>query len=269
MFADIFLQLLPESGVIANLFTGCADGDESSEDFDIPQCFLQLIIASTEFPFARLAAVHFLFQRQRGGDPCQELNAVHRFSDVIIRSRSKSGLEIREIGFGRDHDDWNIAKMWTALDPATGFDSVKLRHEDVHQNQVDLGGRLPAVHVEHGERSLCRVCAQEVRMAGLPKDCPKKYQLVWRVVDNKNAHADSCQALAHGMRAITFQYSRCRLGYLSLARTRSLICLPSTGWPTTRTITAFITAPISFRELAPVSCMTASTTVESCSGERA
>jgi hypothetical protein len=33
-----------------------------------------------------------------------------------------------------------------------------------------------------------------------------------------------------------------------LARTRSLICLPSTNWPATRTITAFITAPISFRD---------------------
>ena len=65
MFADIFLQLLPEPAVIADLFTGCADGDESSEDFDIPQRFLQLIIASTELPFARFAAIPFLFQRQR------------------------------------------------------------------------------------------------------------------------------------------------------------------------------------------------------------
>jgi hypothetical protein len=36
MFADIFLQLLPESSVIANLFTGCTDRDKSSKDFDIP-----------------------------------------------------------------------------------------------------------------------------------------------------------------------------------------------------------------------------------------
>ena len=36
MFADILLQLLPKSAVIANLFTGCADRDEASEDFDIP-----------------------------------------------------------------------------------------------------------------------------------------------------------------------------------------------------------------------------------------
>ena len=85
-------------------------------------------------------------------------------------------------------------------------------------------------------------------MAGLPKDCAKEYLLVWRVVDDKNAHAASCQPLPHGVRAITLQYSRCRLGYWSLARTRSLICLPSTNWPATRTITAFITAPISFRD---------------------
>ncbi len=90
-------------------------------------------------------------------------------------------------------------------------------------------------------------------MAGSPKDCAKEYLLVWRVVDDKNAHADSCQGLAHAVRAITFQYSRYGLGYLSLARTRSLTCLPSTGWPVTRPITAFITAPISFRDRAPVS----------------
>jgi hypothetical protein len=36
MFAYIFLYLLPEPAVIADLLTGCADGNESSEDFDIP-----------------------------------------------------------------------------------------------------------------------------------------------------------------------------------------------------------------------------------------
>jgi hypothetical protein len=35
VFADIFLQLLPESAVIADLFAGCADGNKSSEDFDL------------------------------------------------------------------------------------------------------------------------------------------------------------------------------------------------------------------------------------------
>ncbi len=90
-------------------------------------------------------------------------------------------------------------------------------------------------------------------MAGLPKDGAKKYLLVWGVVDDKNAHPDSCQALAHDVQTIILQYNRCRLSYWSLARTRSLICLPSTVWPATRTITAFITAPISFRDRAPVS----------------
>ena len=101
VFADIFLQLLPESAVIADLFAGCADGDESSEDFDIPQRVLQLIVASTELPFARFAAVHFIFQRQRGGGACQEFHTVYRFGDVINRSRRKGGLEIREVAFGR------------------------------------------------------------------------------------------------------------------------------------------------------------------------
>ncbi len=76
MFADIFLQLLPESTVIADLFTGCADRDEASKDFDISQRFLQLIIASTKFFFARFAAIHFFLQRKRGGGPCQEFQAV-------------------------------------------------------------------------------------------------------------------------------------------------------------------------------------------------
>src|SRR6476646_2219415 len=109
------------------------------------------------------------------------------------------------------------------------------------------------VYVEHGKRRLCRVRAQEIRMAGLPKNCAKEDLLVWRIVDDENAHADSCQPPALDMRAITYKYSRCRLGYWSLARTRSLICFPSTGWPATRTITAFITTPISFRDRAPVS----------------
>jgi hypothetical protein len=53
-----------------------------------------------------------------------------------------------------------------------------------------------AVHAKHGECGLCRVSAQKIRMAGLPKDRAKEYLLVWRIVDDKNAHADSCQALA-------------------------------------------------------------------------
>jgi hypothetical protein len=86
--------------------------------------------------------------------------------------------------------------MRPALYLATGFNSIQLRHEDVHQNQVNLGGRLMAVHAKHGECGLCRVSAQKIRMAGLPKDRAKEYLLVWRIVNDKNAHADSCQALA-------------------------------------------------------------------------
>ena len=62
---------------------------------------------------------------------------------------------------------------------------------------------------------------------------------------------------------------RRRWGYWSLERTSSLICLPSTVCPATRTITAFMTAPISFSECAPVSWMAVSTMAESCAMEMA
>ena len=94
MFADIFLQLLPESTVISDLFTGCADRDEASEDFDIPQRFLQLIIASTKFPFTRLAAIHFLSSAQARRRPVPRVPGCYRFGNVIIRARRKGGLEI-------------------------------------------------------------------------------------------------------------------------------------------------------------------------------
>src|SRR5215475_761623 len=61
-----------------------------------------------------------------------------------------------------------------------------------------------AVHVEHGECRLCGVRDQEIRMAGLPKDCTKEDLLIWRIVDDENAHANSCQPSAQGMRAITY-----------------------------------------------------------------
>jgi hypothetical protein len=53
-----------------------------------------------------------------------------------------------------------------------------------------------AIHAKHGKRSLCGVRAEEIRIAGLSKDCAKKHLLVWRVVDNKNAHVDTSPALA-------------------------------------------------------------------------
>ena len=57
--------------------------------------------------------------------------------------------------------------MRSTLDLATGFDSIQLRHEDVHQNEVNLGWWLLAVHVEQSEGRFCRIGAQEIRMAGL------------------------------------------------------------------------------------------------------
>jgi hypothetical protein len=61
MFADIFFQLLPKSFVIADFFTGRADGDKAPQHLYIPKSVLQLFVASTELSFSRFAAVHFLF----------------------------------------------------------------------------------------------------------------------------------------------------------------------------------------------------------------
>ena len=62
---------------------------------------------------------------------------------------------------------------------------------------------------------------------------------------------------------------RKRGNHCSFARTSSLIRFPSTGAPANFAMVAFITGPMSFNVLAPVSCITASITCNSSSSDRA
>ena len=108
MLLEIFFQLLPEALIVPNLLAGGANRHETLEDFYFAQGLLEFVVAAAQFPLTRFAAIHFLFQQERGIHPGQEFHAVDRLGDEVHGAGGKGCLEIVQIRFCSYHDDGNV-----------------------------------------------------------------------------------------------------------------------------------------------------------------
>lgn len=107
--------------------------------------FLELAHDLKEFLLAGPPPFDFVDQPQDRPDAGQELDLVDGFRDVVERARGKGELEVDGIGFHGDHHDGRVTESFDRLDLAAGFDAVHLRHDDVHEYQVDSRGAVLTV----------------------------------------------------------------------------------------------------------------------------
>lgn len=115
--------------------------------------FLELTHDLKEFLLPGPPPVDFVDQPQDRPDTSQKLDLVDGFPDVVERACGKGELEIDGIGLHGDHHDGRVTESFDRLDLAAGFDAAHLRHDDVHENQVDStrGAVLPIIESKQTE----------------------------------------------------------------------------------------------------------------------
>ena len=152
--------------------------------------FLELTNDLKEFLLPGPPPVDFVDQSQDRPDASQELDLVDGFPDVVERACGKGELEIDGIGLYGDHHDGRVTESFDRLDLAAGFDAAHLRHDDVHEDQIDSSGAVRTViEPQQTECGGGRVGDQEIVVAGSRKDRLKQEAVVRRIINDQDAHA--------------------------------------------------------------------------------
>ncbi len=105
------------------------------------------------------------------------------------RTGGKGQLKVDRIRFDRHHHDRRFAEPLNGFDLPAGLNTVHLRHDDVHEDQVDARGTvLAAIESEEAEGCCGRVGHEDLFVARGGENRLKQCPVVRRIVDDKNAH---------------------------------------------------------------------------------
>jgi hypothetical protein len=74
------------------------------------------------------------------------------------------------------------------FDLSAGCDAVDVRHEDIHENQVDIYWDAVVIGLESCECGLCGMGCHDISVTGLGQHRPEQLVLIRRVIDNENSH---------------------------------------------------------------------------------
>src|SRR2546426_2991612 len=182
MALDVAFHGVPLTVLVPNLLAARTDGQDPPQDFDLLQGLLQLL-------FPGLATVHFAFELQRRAQPCQQLQAVDRFGDVVHSPGGKRRLQECPCLYRRHHKDGQIPIAFVRLDPAARFHPVRIAHHDVHQDQLDSLGRSARIREAETLKRLVGGFRQHDLL--IPGAFQNRLQLASgfrRVIHNENAH---------------------------------------------------------------------------------
>ena len=152
--------------------------------------FLELAHDLKEFLLTGPSPVDFVDQPQHRPDASQELDLVDGLPNVVERACGKRELEIDGIGLYGDHHDGRVTESFDRLDLAAGFDAAHLRHDDVHEDQVDSrgGAMLPVIEPQQTECGGSRIRDQKIVIAGSREDRLNQEAVVRRIINDQDAH---------------------------------------------------------------------------------
>src|SRR5213594_3078182 len=185
MVLDVAFHGVPLTLLVTNLLASRTDGQDPPQDFNLLQGMFQHL-------FPGLALVHFAFELQRRGYPCQQLQPVDRFGDVVHCPGGERRLKECPRFHRRHHEDGQVPVASVRLDPSARLHSVHIGHHDVHQDHLDIVGRSSRMsQAETLKRLVGGFREQDLSIPGAFQNQLQRASSFQRVIHYENAHGSA------------------------------------------------------------------------------
>lgn len=151
-FANRSTPFLVQKVVELSAIGNAGEAVEAGEAQEHLVRFLELAHDLKEFLLASLPTIDFVNQAQDRPDARQQFDFVDGLPNIVECACGKGELEIDRIGLDGDHHNGRVTESFDRLDLAAGFDAVHLRHNHIHEDEVDASGStLVAIKPEQPE----------------------------------------------------------------------------------------------------------------------
>src|SRR2546428_2327284 len=185
MALDVAFHGVPLTALVTNPLALRTHWQDPPQDFNLLQGLLQLL-------FPGLAAVHFTFELQRRAHPCQQLQPLDRFGDIVHSPGGERRRQECSRFHRRHHEDGQIPIASVRLNPAARFNPVHIGHHDVHQDQLDILGMSTRIsQAETLKRLVCGFRQQDLLIPGVFQNQLQRASDFRRVINNENAHGSA------------------------------------------------------------------------------